>query len=77
MHLEGKAMQWHRGFESLHGDMAFASWPCYASALAARFGTQAFEDPLADLRNLKQKGTLLDYMDTFDELYPRAGIRED
>lgn len=77
VHLEGKAMQWHRGFESLHGEMAFASWPCYASALAARFGAQAFEDPLSDIRNLKQTGTLHDYMDVFDELYPRAGIRED
>ena len=50
---------------------------CYSSSLAARFGAHAYEDLLADLRNLKQKGTLQDYMDTFDELYPRAGIRED
>ncbi|XP_042051538.1 uncharacterized protein LOC121796828 [Salvia splendens] len=77
IHLEGKALQWHRGFESLHGDMAYADWSCYSSSLAARFGAHAYEDPLADLRNLKQKGTLQDYMDTFDELYPRAGIRED
>ncbi|XP_042065679.1 uncharacterized protein LOC121809207 [Salvia splendens] len=77
IHLEGKALQWHRGFESLHGDMAYADWPCYSSSLAARFGAHAYEDPLADLRNLKQKGTLQDYMDIFDELYPRAGIRED
>lgn len=50
---------------------------CYAAALAARFGAQVYEDPLADLRNLKQNGTLHDYMDAFDEMYPRTGIRED
>ena len=63
IHLEGKALQWHRGFESLHGDMTYADWACYSSSLAARFGAHAYEDPLADLRNLKQKGTLQDYMD--------------
>lgn len=56
IHLEGKAMQWHRGFESLHGYMASASWRCYASALAACFGAHAYEDPVTYLRNLKQKG---------------------
>ncbi|XP_042044219.1 uncharacterized protein LOC121789968 [Salvia splendens] len=77
IHLEGKALQWHRGFFTLHGDETYIDCRYYISCLAARFGAHAFEDPLADLRNLKQKGTLQSYMDTFDELYPRAGIRED
>ncbi|KAF2316058.1 hypothetical protein GH714_040853 [Hevea brasiliensis] len=37
----------------------------------------AFEDPLADLRNLKQVSSLQDYLDAFDEIYPKAGIWED
>ncbi|XP_042032325.1 uncharacterized protein LOC121779040 [Salvia splendens] len=77
IHMEGKALQWHRGFLTLHGDEASVDWRYYISCVAARFGAHAFEDPLADLRNLKQKGTLHSYMDTFDELYPRVGIRED
>ncbi|XP_042032392.1 uncharacterized protein LOC121779117 [Salvia splendens] len=77
IHMEGKALQWHRGFLTLHGNEAYVDWRYYISCVAARFGAHAFEDPLADLRNLKQKGTLQSYMDTFDELYPRASIRED
>ncbi|XP_042067267.1 uncharacterized protein LOC121810570 [Salvia splendens] len=77
IHLEGKALQWHRGFLSLHGEEAYVDWGYYLSCLAARFGAQAYDGPLADLRNLKQKGKLQSYMDIFDELYPRAGIRED
>ncbi|KAF2308180.1 hypothetical protein GH714_036461 [Hevea brasiliensis] len=30
-----------------------------------------------DLKNLKQTGTLEEYLNTFDVLYPKAGIRED
>ncbi|XP_042054452.1 uncharacterized protein LOC121799175 [Salvia splendens] len=77
IHFEGKALQWHRGFASLQGEAAYADWNCYIAALGARFGAHAYEDPLADLRNLKQKGTLQLYMDQFDEIYPRTGIRED
>ncbi|KAF2289163.1 hypothetical protein GH714_029196 [Hevea brasiliensis] len=32
---------------------------------------------LEDLRNLKQVSSLQDYLDAFDEIYPKAGIRED
>lgn len=77
IHLERRALQWHKGFSSLHGDVAYADWGCYISALAARFGAHAYEDPLADLRNLKQVGTLQQYMDDFDELYPRTRMGED
>ena len=33
IHLEGKAMQWHKGFESLHGYMTYANWACYIAGL--------------------------------------------
>lgn len=77
IHMEGKALQWHRGFMNLQGEAAYTNWECYVSALGARFGAQAYADPLADLRNLRQSGSLQDYMEAFDELYPRTGIRED
>lgn len=76
IHLEGRALQWHKGFSSLQGDIAYVNWRCYISAMSARFAAHAYEDPLVDLRNLKQRGTLQIYMDEFDELYSRAGIRE-
>nr|CAN62821.1 hypothetical protein VITISV_013041 [Vitis vinifera] len=40
------------------------------------FGQHVFDDPIADLRNLRQTGSLQSYMDEFDELYPRADIKE-
>ena len=45
-------------------------------SLGARFGSHAFDDPLAELRNLKQTDSLQDYLNAFDELYPKAGITE-
>ncbi|XP_042027275.1 uncharacterized protein LOC121774473 [Salvia splendens] len=77
IHMEGKALQWHRGFMNLQGEAGYANLDCYVSALGARFGAQAYKDPLADLRNLRQSGSLQEYMEAFDELYPRTGIRED
>lgn len=35
------------------------------------------DDPLADLRNLGQVNSLQQYLNEFDELYPRARIRKD
>lgn len=42
-----------------------------------KFVAHAYDNPLSDLRNLKQVDTRQEYLDVFDELYPRAGIRED
>ncbi|KAF2283955.1 hypothetical protein GH714_017567 [Hevea brasiliensis] len=77
LHLEGKALQWHQGFIKVRGSIAYLDWGAYVGAITARFGSNAFEDPLADLRNLKQVSSLQDYLDAFDEIYPKAGIRED
>ncbi|XP_042051368.1 uncharacterized protein LOC121796622 [Salvia splendens] len=76
LHLEGRALQWHKGIVTLHGDVAYRSWNCYANGRAARFGTHAYADPLLDLCNLRQTGSLQEYMDEFEELYPCTGIRE-
>lgn len=45
--------------------------------MCARFGDYVYDDPLADLRNLRYGGSLQQYLDEFDEFYLRAGIRED
>ncbi|KAF2305026.1 hypothetical protein GH714_001150 [Hevea brasiliensis] len=70
-------LQWHQGFIEIKGNAAYEDWNSYVIAIAARFGDKAYEDPLADLRNLRQVNTLQEYLDSFDELYPKAGIRED
>lgn len=45
--------------------------------MRARFGNCAYDDPLADMKNLKQADSLQHYLDCFDELCPRTGICED
>ncbi|KAF2289889.1 hypothetical protein GH714_039032 [Hevea brasiliensis] len=57
LHLEGKTLQWHQGFIKVRGPIAYLDWGDYVEAITARFGSNAFEDPLADLRNLKQGET--------------------
>ncbi|XP_019709547.1 uncharacterized protein [Elaeis guineensis] len=53
LHLEGKALQRHQGFIKIKGNVAYEDWETYVVALIARFGSNAFEDLLADLWNLK------------------------
>ncbi|WKA01485.1 hypothetical protein VitviT2T_019765 [Vitis vinifera] len=76
LHLEGKAIQWHQGYIKTRGNEAYLDWSEYVIALNARFGQHVFDDPIADLRNLRQTGSLQSYMDEFDELYPIADIKE-
>lgn len=76
LHLEGKAIQWHQGFMRVKSDQQ-VTWEEYIEYMGARFGTHAYRDPLSDLRNSKQVGSLQDYLDSFDELYLCAKIRED
>ncbi|KAF2287775.1 hypothetical protein GH714_002668 [Hevea brasiliensis] len=52
LHLEGKAIKWHQGFVKVRGNDAYVSWE--VRALGVRFGSHAFDDPLAELRNLRQ-----------------------
>ncbi|KAL6311823.1 hypothetical protein AAG906_025778 [Vitis piasezkii] len=64
------------GYIKTRGNEAYLDWSEYVIALNARFGQHVFDDPIADLRNLRQTGSLQSYMDEFDELYPRADIKE-
>jgi hypothetical protein len=50
------------------------SWGEYIEALCYRFGGQ--KDPMEDLIDLKQVGTLEDYIHDFDVLWNKAGIGE-
>lgn len=38
----------------VHGAATFESWNTYVNALSARFGKQVYDDPIAELRNLRQ-----------------------
>ncbi|KAL0351495.1 UNVERIFIED_CONTAM: hypothetical protein Scaly_1538200 [Sesamum calycinum] len=43
-------------------------WEKYVRALNDRFGIFLYKDPMSELMNLKQTGTIQEYMDRFDEL---------
>lgn len=58
LYLEGKAIQWHQGYVQVKGREAYFSWEEYLMASTARFGAQAYDAPIADLRNLRQVGSL-------------------
>lgn len=76
MHLEGRAILWHQRFVKLKGNEVYASCEEYVKALGARFGSHAFDDPAAHLGNLRQPSSLQEHLDSYDVLYPIAGILE-
>ena len=52
-------------------------WEEYAKALRARFGSLAYEDPMAEIKKLKQTGGLQEYVRAFDMLLDRTHLGED
>ncbi|KAG8387730.1 hypothetical protein BUALT_Bualt02G0051800 [Buddleja alternifolia] len=68
VHLEGKALQWHQIFMKSRLTRELPNWEDYVRALNERFGALLYEDPMSELVNLKQNGTIQDYLDKFDEL---------
>lgn len=54
LHLEGKVIQLHqKGQGRLVNHLG---WEEYTQCMRARFGAHAYNDPLSNLRNLKQVG---------------------
>ncbi|KAF2306753.1 hypothetical protein GH714_021156 [Hevea brasiliensis] len=47
-----------------------------ASNVTQEEPTGAMEDPLEDIKNLKQESILQDYMDSFEQLYSKLGIQK-
>ncbi|GKV50520.1 hypothetical protein SLEP1_g57222 [Rubroshorea leprosula] len=76
INLEGKAMKWHQSFLEIKGEQVLSNWEEYVEGLKARFGEKAYEDPMSDLISLKQTGTVEEFQEQFDTLFPRTGINE-
>lgn len=64
LHLEGIALNWHQGYLQ-NRNMLHPVWKEYVIDLTARFG-EAIDDPMAELMELRQPGTVKQYHDTFD-----------
>ncbi|KAK4397677.1 hypothetical protein Sango_1243200 [Sesamum angolense] len=54
MHLESRALQWHQVYMKSRLTKEVSKWEEYVKALYNRFGTQLYDDPMAELMNLKQ-----------------------
>ncbi|PKI67810.1 hypothetical protein CRG98_011783, partial [Punica granatum] len=77
IHLEGRALQWHQSFMRFLGvDGKMVTWGEYVAALVSRFGEMGNDDPMADLKNLKQTGGVQDYLNEFDALLNKVTISE-
>lgn len=77
IHLEGRALQWHQIFMKSRLTRAIPSWEEYISALSARYGSDLFDDPMAELKGLRQIGSVLEYQDKFDALLNRVELLEE
>ncbi|OIT05665.1 hypothetical protein A4A49_61683, partial [Nicotiana attenuata] len=77
LHLEGKALQWHQGYMKNRITREWPTWGEYVRALFGRFGTVLYDDPMGDLKDLKQISSMQDYVDIFDELLTRVELSEE
>ncbi|XP_074342267.1 uncharacterized protein LOC141679753 [Apium graveolens] len=75
IHLEGKALLWHQTFIQRSNNV-MPTWVQYTEAITARFG-ELFDDPMADLKALKQLGSVQEYHDNFDALSSRLQLSEE
>ncbi|KAK4491757.1 hypothetical protein RD792_002532 [Penstemon davidsonii] len=75
VHMEGRALCWHQSYLKIRRGLIH--WEEYVLALQQRFGTTLFEDPMSDLKKLKQTGAVQTYLDSFDELFNKVDIPEE
>nr|GEW94209.1 putative mitochondrial protein [Tanacetum cinerariifolium] len=67
--IRGKALAWHRGYMKNRGEVS-PTLDQYVEDLTSRFG-EPYNDPMAELVDLKQTGTVAEYHDLFDEIISR------
>lgn len=75
--LEGRALQWHQTFMKNIITREWPGWGEYMSCLYSRFGTELFDDPMVDFKDLRQVSSVQDYIDTFDELLTRVELADE
>ncbi|GJS76206.1 reverse transcriptase [Tanacetum coccineum] len=73
MHVYDKALIWHQQFCKRFGENY--PWEVYAKEAIRRFDS-VFDDPLMELKNLKQDGSVKDYHEKFESLLNRMELNE-
>ncbi|KAG8382858.1 hypothetical protein BUALT_Bualt05G0123000 [Buddleja alternifolia] len=76
VHMEGKALYWHQAFMKSRLTREIPNLKEYVRALSDRFEVMLYEDPMAELMNLKQIGSIKEYLDKFDELLNNVDLSE-
>ncbi|KAL8089286.1 hypothetical protein AgCh_038908 [Apium graveolens] len=75
IHLEGKALLWHQTYMQRCNHI-IPTWSTYTEDINVRFG-DLYEDPMAELKALRQQGSVQDYHDAFDALTSRITLSEE
>lgn len=68
-----KLLVWHQQFLKVHG--ANVAWQVYEDAIVIRFG-QVYDDPMGELKNLKQSGPVQGYQEQFEAILNQVHITE-
>ena len=68
VNLEGKALQWHQVYMKSRLTREAPSWEKYIRELSSRFGDFLYDDPMGELKELKQGSTVPEYQEQFEEL---------
>ncbi|KAK8938871.1 hypothetical protein KSP39_PZI011490 [Platanthera zijinensis] len=76
-HVEGKALFWHQAYMKARITRQGPYWEEYAQAITERFGSLLMDDPMRELKNLRQTGGVQSYVDSFDVIYHRVSITEE
>ncbi|GJW51736.1 retrotransposon-related protein [Tanacetum coccineum] len=73
MHLLDKALNWHLQFVKRFGENV--PWNVYEAEILSRFG-EVYDDPLVELKNLKQTTDVQSYQDKFEMLLNKVDLSE-
>ncbi|KAG8483504.1 hypothetical protein CXB51_022371 [Gossypium anomalum] len=76
LNLEGRALEWHHFYSQRNGGLQMLSWPAYFKSLQDRFGFGQFGNPMKEIVNLKQQGTVEQYQDMFVGLLNQLHLPE-
>ena len=71
MHLSDKAIVWHQQFLKRYSENC--PWEMYEGEALKRFGN-VFEDPMVELKKLKQTSIVQVYQDKFEDLLNRLDL---
>ena len=75
LHLDGCALHWPKNFIKNKGRVL--DWREYKEAIKCRFGPLDYDDPMAEMKKLKQTGSLQSYLMAFDSLLDKAQLNEE